>query len=78
MSELLEQQMRQLKLGGMAKEWRSIEFMILSSMLVKLLKLELHEREVNRINRMVKSAGFHVLKPWTILFGTTALSCPWV
>ena len=26
MSELLEQQMRQLKLGGMAKEWRSIEF----------------------------------------------------
>ena len=28
----------------------------------KLLKIELHEREVNRINRMVKTAGFRVMK----------------
>ena len=62
MSELLEQQMRQLKLGGMAKEWRSIEFHDIEQYVGELLKLELHEREVNRINRMVKSAGFHVLK----------------
>ena len=62
MSELLEQQMRQLKLGGMAKEWRSIEFRDVEQYVGELLKLELHEREVNRINRMVKSAGFHVLK----------------
>ena len=62
MSELLEQQMRQLKLGGMAKEWRSIEFHDVEQYVGELLKLELHEREVNRINRMVKSAGFHVLK----------------
>ena len=56
MSELLEQQMRQLKLGGMAKEWRSIEFHDIEQYVGELLKLELHEREVNRINRMVKSA----------------------
>ena len=62
MPELLEQQMRQLKLGGMAKEWRSIEFHDIEQYVGELLKLELHEREVNRINRMVKSAGFHVLK----------------
>ena len=53
MSELLEQQMRQLKLGGMAKEWRSIEFHDVEQYVGELLKLELHEREVNRINRMV-------------------------
>ena len=62
MSELLEQQMRQLKLGGMAKEWRSIEFHDIEQYVGELLKLELHEREVNRINRMVKRAGFHGLK----------------
>lgn len=62
MNELLEQQMRQLKLGGMAKGWREVEFHNVEQYVGALLELELHEREVNRINRMIKNAGFHVLK----------------
>lgn len=62
MPELLEQQMRRLKLGGMAREWRSIEFRDPEQYVGELLKLELCEREANRINRMVKNAGFPVVK----------------
>lgn len=62
MAEQLEQMMRQLKLGGMAKEWRSVEYTGPEQYVEALLRLELKEREVNRINRMVKTAGFRVLK----------------
>ncbi len=58
----IEQYMRTLKLGGMAKEWRCIKFDDTEQYVSELLKLELHEREVNRINRMVKIAGFRVIK----------------
>lgn len=54
--------MRSLKLSGMAKEWRNVEFFDTEQYVTELLELELHEREVNRINRMVKTAGFRVLK----------------
>ena len=54
--------MRQVKLGGMAKEWRSVQFVNTEQYVTDLLKLELREREANRINRMVKTAGFRVLK----------------
>lgn len=62
MSESIEQMMRQVKLGGMAKGWRSVTFTDTQQYVTELLKLELQEREVNRINRMVKTAGFRVLK----------------
>lgn len=62
MSEQIEQYMRTLKLGGMAKDWRAVQFSDTEQYVTDLLKLELHEREVNRINRMVKIAGFRVLK----------------
>lgn len=62
MAEQLEQMMRQLKLGGMAKEWRSVEYTGPEQYVEALLRLELKEREVKRINRMVKTAGFRVLK----------------
>ena len=58
----IEQAMRQLKLGGMAKGWREVEFQDREQYVSDLLRLELREREANRINRMVKTAGFHVLK----------------
>ena len=58
----IEQYMRTLKLGGLAKDWRSIEYRNTEQYVTELLELELHEREVNRINRMVKTAGFHVIK----------------
>ena len=63
MTEQIEQYMRTLKLGGLAKEWRSISYCDDPEQYVKeLLELELREREVNRINRMVKTAGFQVIK----------------
>lgn len=63
MTEQIEQYMRTLKLGGLAKEWRSISYCDDPEQCVKeLLELELREREVNRINRMVKTAGFQVIK----------------
>ena len=62
MLEQIEQNMRTLKLGGMAKEWRSVQFENTEQYVADLLRLELREREANRINRMVKTAGFRVLK----------------
>ena len=62
MSERIEQYMRTLKLGGLAKEWRSVEYKDTEQYVTDLLLLELKEREANRINRMVKTAGFRVIK----------------
>ena len=63
MTEQIEQYMRTLKLGGLAKEWRSVSYCDDPEQYVKeLLELELREREANRINRMVKTAGFQVIK----------------
>lgn len=58
----IEQSMRTLKLGGLAKEWRSVEFRDTEQYVRDLLELELRERESNRITRMVKTAGFRVMK----------------
>jgi DNA replication protein DnaC len=58
----IEQIFRNLKLGGLAKEWRSVPFTEPESYLRALLDVELREREANRINRMVKQAGFRVIK----------------
>lgn len=62
MHESIEQQMRALKLGGLAKAWRTVEFESPEQYIHDLLALEARERDANRINRMVKTAGFHVLK----------------
>ena len=62
MPEQIEQYMRTLKLGGMARDWRSVEFQSKEQYVRELLELELREREANRINRMVKTAGFQVIK----------------
>ena len=62
MAEQIEQYMRTLKLSGMAREWRSVIYENREQYVRELLELELREREVNRINRMVKIAGFQVIK----------------
>lgn len=62
MTAQIEQMMRQMKLGGLAKGWRSVPFTDPEQYVYDLLRLELRERETNRINRMVKKAGFRVLK----------------
>lgn len=72
----IEQAMRQLKLGGMAKNWREVEFRDREQYVSDLLRLELREREANRINRMVKTAGFHVIKTLDEFVWTTQIELP--
>ena len=62
MPEQIEQYMRTLKLGGLAKEWRSITYRDPEQYVRELLEQELREREANRINRMIKIVGFQVIK----------------
>lgn len=76
MPEPIEQMMRQVKLGGMAKGWRSVSFTNPEQYVTDLLKLELQEREANRINRMVKTAGFRVMKTLDEFVWNSAIELP--
>jgi DNA replication protein DnaC len=58
----IEQTMRTLKLGGLAKEWRSVGYRDNEQYMRELLDIEVREREANRVSRMVKMAGFRVIK----------------
>jgi len=60
--ENIEQTMRSLKLGGMAKDWRSVAYKDNEQYMRELLEIEVREREANRMSRMVKQAGFRVIK----------------
>ena len=62
MTDKIEQYMRTLKLGGLAKNWRTVQYESTEQYVAELLEIELREREANRINRMVKTAGFRVIK----------------
>ena len=76
MAEQNELMMRQVKLGGMAKGWRSVRYENTEQYVTELLKLELQEREANRINRMVKTAGFRVLKTLDEFVWNSAIQLP--
>jgi DNA replication protein DnaC len=54
--------MRTLKLGGLAKEWRSVKYQDSEQYMRELLDIEVREREANRMARMVKQANFRVIK----------------
>jgi DNA replication protein DnaC len=58
----IEQTMRTLKLGGLVKEWRSVVYHDNEQYMRDLLDIEVREREANRMARMVKQAGFRVIK----------------
>jgi DNA replication protein DnaC len=58
----IEQTMRILKLGGLAKEWRNVAYHDNEQYMRDLLDIEIREREANRMARMVKQAGFRVIK----------------
>lgn len=74
--ESIEAGMRQLKLGGLAKAWRDIPFEDTEQYVRALIELELKEREVNRINRMVRTAGFRVIKTLEDFIWTNAIELP--
>ena len=69
----IEQAMRKLKLGGMAKNWRSVDYHNKEQYVSELLELELREREAKRINRMVKRRVFRLSRRLTSSSGTTRL-----
>jgi DNA replication protein DnaC len=58
----IEQTMRTLKLGGLAKEWRSVAYHDSEQYMRALLAIEVRERESNRMARMIKQANFRVIK----------------
>jgi len=58
----IEQTMKTLKLGGLAKEWRSVDYHNPEQYMQELLDIEVKEREANRMTRMIKQAGFRVIK----------------
>jgi len=60
--ESIEQTMRTLKLGGLAKEWRGVAYKDNEQYIRALLDIEVREREANRMSRMIKQAGFRVIK----------------
>ena len=62
MNQNIEQTMRTLKLGGLAKDWRSVAYQDTEQYLRDLLEIEVREREANRMTRMIKQAGFRVIK----------------
>ena len=76
MSELIEKYMRTLKLGGLAKDWQTVKYENTEQYTRELLELELREREVNRINRMVKTAGFRVMKTLEDFIWTPNIQIP--
>lgn len=56
MPERIEQYMQTLKLGGLAREWRGVEFQNTEQYVRELL--ELREREVNRITGWLRPLAF--------------------
>jgi len=76
MYEQIESYLKTLKLGGMAKEWRTVTYKDTEQYVKELLELELKEREVNRINRMVKTAGFTVVKTLADFIWTKVIEMP--
>lgn len=47
----IEQMMRTLKLVGLAKDWREAEYHDTEQYVTDLLQIELHEREVNELEK---------------------------
>jgi DNA replication protein DnaC len=76
MSESIEKIMHTLRLGGLAKSWKEVEYRDKEQYVRSLLELELREREVNRINRLVKTAGFRVLKTLEDFEWTSVIQMP--
>ena len=76
MAESLTRMMHALRLGGLAKRWEEVEYRDREQYLGDLLSLELSIREVNRINRLVKTAGFRVLKTLEDFEWTGAMQLP--
>jgi DNA replication protein DnaC len=72
----IEQTMRTLKLGGLAKEWRGVAYHDAEQYMRDLLDIEVREREANRMARMVKQANFRVIKTLDAFIWKPAIDVP--
>jgi len=76
MIENIEQALKILKLSGIAKEWQTVEYQNNEQYLWDLLEIEVREREANRIARMIKQAGFRVMKTLDDFIWKQAIEIP--
>ena len=76
MRETIEQTMKTLKLGGLAHQWRNVEYTNTEQYVRELLSIEVKEREAKRTNRLVKQAGFRVLKTLDTFTWKDAIEIP--
>ena len=76
MNEQIELMMKQVKLSGMAKGWRDIPYKDNEQYIYDLLSLEIKERETNRLNRLIKDAGFRVIKTLDDFVFSPAIELP--
>lgn len=72
----IEGMMKTLRLGGLAREWRTVEYKDNEQYITELLELELREREANRMKRMIKIAGFNVIKTLDDYMWTPTIELP--
>lgn len=72
----IEEKMRKLRLGGMAKKWREVKYKNVEQYMDELLEIELSEREVNTINRKIKNAKFSVIKTFDDFVWHTGIQIP--
>ena len=76
MDALIERYCKKLKLSGLYKGYKDIEFKNKEQFIHDLLRIEIEEREINKVNRAIKSAGFKVPKTLADFTFTSNIDIP--
>ena len=76
MDALIERYCKKLKLCGLYKGYKDIEFKDKEQFIHDLLRIEIEEREINKVNRAIKSAGFKVPKTLADFTFTSNIDIP--
>lgn len=76
MNSTITSYFKQLRLGALARDWEQFEFTNKESYLMDLLSYELKSRESNRITKLIKSAGFNVLKNTEDFIWNSSINIP--
>jgi DNA replication protein DnaC len=72
----IDEKLKTLKLSGIAKEWRKVKFISTEKYLEKLIDIEISEREINSLNRRIKSAKFGAVKTFDEFEMSAAIEFP--
>ncbi len=76
METAIREYCKQLKLGTIADEWNNIPLKDKKQYLHDLLLHEVKEREINRINKSIKTAGFKIVKLLSDFHWSTSIDIP--